>query len=172
MPLYLCHYRLWRNWGLWFSHRSSLTACLGSLVNAVPTRSSSHLLLRLLLLGLRLRLRLRRHANVGHATAFHGGASVLVGRWLRGIGRPGARRLPVGRGHIGVALRFLVAALGPSLDGGRLLQGEVGAVGLGLGAAGPSLQGGRGFVLLGGTGVSLRPVTLQTYTKYTLTENS
>lgn len=58
------------------------------------------------------------------------------------------------------------------------MEGEVGAVGVGLGAARPSLKGRCGFnpgdVLLCVIPLSWRAlaVTLQTNTKYTLTENS
>lgn len=188
LSLYLCHGRFWGDGRLWFSHRTSFIAHWSTLVQTVPARSSSHLRLRLRLrlilgLGLRLRLRLLCHSSVRHRAALHGGRAVLVGDRLRGVRLRGVRlpsphRLSVSCGHVGVAIGLLVAALGPPFDGGRLLEGEVGAVGVGLGAAGPPLQGRCGFnpghVLLCEVGVSLRTlvVGLQTYTKYTLTENS
>ena len=137
-----------------------------------------------LMVGLRLRmgLGLLRHSSIlatGNRAAFHGGRAVLVRYWLRGVRRPSLHRLPVSGSQLCVAFGLLVAALGSPLDGGRLLEGEVGAVGVGLGAAWPPLKGCRGLnaadVLLGVAPVSLGTslaVALQTNTKYTLTENS
>lgn len=84
-------------------------------------------------------MRLLCHSGIRHRAAFHGGRAVLVGYWLRGVRLPGRHGLSVSGGHLREALGLLVAALGPSFDGGRLLEGEVGAIGVGLGAAGPSL---------------------------------
>lgn len=164
LSLYLCHHRLGGDGGLRFPRGTSFIPDRSCLVHAVPPRRCA-----------RLRLRLLGHSGVGRRAALHRGRAVLVGRGLRGVGRPAPRGLSVG-GQVGVALGLLVAALGPPLDGGRLLQGEVRAVGVGLGAAGPSLEGRRGLdpgdVLLRGASVSLGTlgVPLQTNTKYTLTE--
>lgn len=119
-------------------------------------------------------LGLLRYASVRRRATLHGGRAVLEGHWLRGVGLGG----PVSGSQVSEALGLLVAALGPSLDSRRLLQGEIRAVVLGLAAPGPSLQGGIGLgpgdVLLQVAPVSLRAlaVALQTCTKYTLTENS
>jgi len=159
LSLYLCHDGLRGDRRLRFSHGTSFIGHWSALIRAGPAGCSSHL---------RLRLRLLGHSRIGRRAAFHCGRAVLVGHRLRGVWRR----------QVGVALRLLVATLGPPLDGGRLLEGEVGAVGVGLGAAGPSLQGRRGLdpgdVLLPVAPVSLGilAVTLQTNTKYTLTENS
>lgn len=193
LPLYLSHNGFWRDRRLWFPDQPSVSAAWSCLLLAVPPvgGSSAHLGLILIrrLLRLRLRLGLLRHASVGRWAAFHGGRAVLEGHWLRGVGLGGdgvvglggdggGVGLPVGGSQLGEAVGLLVAALGPPFDGRRLLQGEIGAVGLGLAAAGPSLQGGVGLgpgdVLLRVAPVCLRAlaVALQTCTKYTLTENS
>lgn len=169
LSLNLSHDRLRGHRRLRFPHRTAFVRHRSSLVHAAPPRRRRRL-------RLRLRLRLLRHSGLRHRATFHGGRAVLVGYRLRHVRLAAAHGLPVGVGHVGVALGLLVAALGSPLDGGRLLQGEVGAVGVGLGAAGPALQGRRGFgpggVLLGVAGVSLGAlgVALQTNTKYTLTE--
>ncbi|TNN61634.1 hypothetical protein EYF80_028139 [Liparis tanakae] len=170
LSLYLCHDGLRGDRRLRFSHGTSFIGHWSPLIHAVPAGCSSHL-------RLRLRLRLLGHSRIRRRAAFHCGRAVLVGHRLRGVWRRDAQGLSVG-GQVGVALGLLVATLGPPLDSGRLLEGEVGAVGVGLGAAGPSLQGRRGLdpgdVLLPVAPVSLGilAVTLQTNTKYTLTENS
>lgn len=90
-----------------------------------------------LLLGLCLRL--LSHAGIRHRATFHGGSSILVGYWLCGVCCPGPSWLSIGRGQVRVPLRLLVSTLGSSFDSGRLLEGEVGAIVLGLGSVGPSL---------------------------------
>lgn len=123
LSLYLCHDRLWGDRRLWFSHRTAVIAHWSSLVHTVPARSSSHLRLSLslrLILGLRLRLRLRLlcHSSVRHRTAFHGGCAILVGYRLHGVGLGSPHWLSIGRSQVCEALWLLVAALGPSFDGG------------------------------------------------------
>lgn len=123
-------------------------------------------------------LGLLRYASVRRRAALHGGRAILEGHRLRGVRLGGPRWLSVGRSQVSEAVGLLVAALGPSFDSRRLLQGEVRAVVLGLAAPGPSFQGRIGLrpggVLLQVAPVSLRAlaVALQTCTKYTLTENS
>lgn len=189
LPLYLSHNGFWRDRRLWFPDRPSVGAAWSCLLLAVPPGGGSSVPLGLTLirrLRLRLRLGLLRHASVGGGPAFHGSRAVLEGHWLRGVGLGGGVvglggggvGLPVRGSQLDEAVGLLVAALRPPFDGRRLLQGEIGAVGLGLAAAGPSLQGGVGLgpgdVLLRVAPVCLRAlaVALQTCTKYTLTENS
>lgn len=86
-----------------------------------------------------LRLRLLRDPSVRERATFDSGRAVLVGYRLCGVGGRGDHRFSVGGRQLRVALGFLVAALGAPFDCGRLLEGEVGAIGLGFGAAGPSL---------------------------------
>lgn len=186
--LYLSHNRLWRDWGLWFSRRASFIVGWRPLVYTVSPSGCAHVRLRLIR-GLRLRLRLRlwvrqrlgllRHSSdIRHRPAFYSGRAILVGYWLHGVGLPRHTGIPIGGGDVRKSIRLLVAALWPSLHGGRLLEGEVGPVGLRFGAAGSSLQGRRGLnhwdILC--SVATLRwlalPVALQADTKYTLTENS
>lgn len=116
------------------------------------------------------------HANIRHRATFHGGRAVLEWDGLRGVGLPGTHRFSISGGQLCVALWFLVATLGSAFDCGRLLQGKVRAIGVGLRNAGSSFQDYCRFsrFLLGVTAVSLGSlaVTLQTDTKYTLTESS
>jgi len=135
LSLYLSHDRLRGDWGLWFPHRTSFICSWSSLVQTVPARGCSHLLR--LMLGLRLQL--FRHASIRHRAAFHGGRAVLVGDWLCGVRLSGAHRFSVSGSQFWEAIRLLVAALGPPFDRGRLLEGEIWAVGVWLGTAGPSL---------------------------------
>lgn len=125
------------------------------MVYTVPRGGSGYLRLRLIWglwlrlrlgLGLRPRLGLLRYASgIRHWPAFYGGCAILVGHWLHGVGLPGHTGITVGGSNVRKSLRLLVAALGPSLHGGRLLKGEVRPVGLCLGATGSSLQGSRGL---------------------------
>lgn len=138
------------------------------MIQTFSVRSSIHLWLRL-----RLWLWLFCHSSVGHRAAFHGGSSVLVRYWLRGVWWCSCHWFSVSRGYVCKALRFLVATLWTSFNGGRLLQREVRSVGMGLGSMGPSSRRGlndRG-VLLGVAALSLGGfcVALQANTKYTLT---
>lgn len=98
---------------------------------------------------------------------------------MRGVRRLATQGISVRPREVRVSLRFLVATLGSAFDGGRLLEREARAVGVGLGAAGPALKGRRGFhpgdIFLsvpGGVPRRSLAVALQTDTKYTLTENS
>lgn len=167
LSLDLGHHRFGRHRGLWFSDRTSFIHYWSPLVQTVSAWSRAHVTLRRLLLWLWLLL----CHSVGHRAALDRTRSVLI--W---DGMSGAEGVSVGGGELRVVLRFLVAALGAALDGGRLLEGEVGAIGLGLGAARPAFEGGRGLdagdVLLWVARLSRGtrlPVALQTNTKYTLT---
>lgn len=169
LSFYLCHNRLRGDWRFWFSYWTSIAWSWSSLVHTVPAGRGADL-------GLVLGLWLFCHSRIRPWATFHGGCAVLVGDWLRSVGLPGVHRLSVSGSQLCVSLWFLVATLWSPFDCGRLLKGEVGAVGVGLRNAGSSFQDCCRFshFLLGVTGVCLGSlaVTLQTDTKYTLTQSS